>query len=142
MILFDTAPIVAATFTTERHHRACVELFTRLRRRNERLLLPPTVAAEVGYLIDKLGGTQREVEFLEGVADGGFEPVDLTAQDYRRMAELAGQYADMRLGTTDAAVIALAERLGVTEVATLDRRHFRAVRPRHVDALTLLPEQL
>lgn len=41
---------------------------------------------------------------------------------------------------TVVAVIALAERLGVTEIATLDRRHFTVVRPRHVSALTLLPE--
>ena len=47
---------------------------------------------------------------------------------------------DGSLGTTDASVIALAERLGVSEVATLDQRHFRVVRPSHVDALTLLPE--
>jgi hypothetical protein len=33
----------------------------------------------------------------------------------------------------------VAERLGVTQVATLDHRHFRAVRPKHTDALTLLP---
>lgn len=142
MILFDTAPIVAAAFTTEAHHRACVELFAGLRPANRRLLLPATVAAEAGYLIDQLGGAEREIGFLQGIAAGDFEPVDLTLDDYRRMAELAEQYADMRLGTTDASVIALAERLGVTEVATLDRRHFPAVRPRHVAALTLLPEQL
>lgn len=142
MILFDTAPIVAAAFTTERHHDACAALFARLRGAHERLLLPPTVAAEAGFLIDKLGGAHREIEFLQGVADGGFEPVQLTTADYRRMAELAAQYADMRLGTTDASVIALAERLGITEVATLDRRHFAPVRPRHCTALTLLPEQL
>lgn len=58
------------------------------------------------------------------------------------MAELVRQYDDLPLGTTDASVIALAERLGVTEVATLDRRHFTVVRPRHVSALTLLPEHL
>jgi len=58
------------------------------------------------------------------------------------MTELAGKYIDMKLGTTDASVIALAERLRIAEVATLDRRHFTAVRPRHVTALTLLPEQL
>ncbi|MFF7778494.1 hypothetical protein ACFZCG_29260 [Streptomyces tanashiensis] len=39
----------------------------------------------------------------------------------------------------DASVIACAERLGVREVATVDRRHFGAVRPAHVDAFTLLP---
>jgi predicted nucleic acid-binding protein len=43
------------------------------------------------------------------------------------------------LGAVDASVIAAAERLGVREVATLDRRHFAAVRPQHVDAFTLLP---
>jgi hypothetical protein len=44
------------------------------------------------------------------------------------------------LGTTDTTVIRLRKRLGLSEVATLDRRHFTVVRPRHVEALTLLPE--
>lgn len=105
-------------------------------------MLPATVAAEAGYLIEKLGGPADEETFLLGVAEGGFEPVDLTATDYRRMAELVKQYDDMGLGTTDASVIALAERLGINEIATLDRRHFTAVRPRHVEAFSLLPERL
>ena len=66
--------------------------------------------------------------------------VDLSPSDVARVAELVAQYDDLPLGTTDASVIALAERLGVDEIATLDQRHFRVVRPRHVDALTLLPE--
>jgi len=37
-------------------------------------------------------------------------------------------------------VIALAERFGVDEIATLDHRHFRVVRPSHLGAFTLLPE--
>ena len=57
----------------------------------------------------------------------------------RGWPKLVTEYADLPLGTTDAAVIALAERLGVGEVATLDRRHFTVVRPRHTAALTLLP---
>jgi uncharacterized protein len=46
-----------------------------------------------------------------------------------------------RLATciVDAAVITIAERLGLKEVATLDHRHFSVVRPRHVSAFTLLP---
>jgi hypothetical protein len=38
-------------------------------------------------------------------------------------------------------VIAVAERLGVIEIATIDRRHFTVVRPRDVETFTLLPEQ-
>lgn len=67
-------------------------------------------------------------------------PATVVAEDGSRMAELVNQYDDLPLGTTDASVIALAERLGIREVATLDRRHFTVVRPRHVEALSLLPE--
>ena len=51
-------------------------------------------------------------------------------------------YADLPLGAVDASVIAVAERVGASEVATLDRRHFSVVRPRHVGAFALLPEWL
>jgi predicted nucleic acid-binding protein len=43
------------------------------------------------------------------------------------------------VGTVDASVVATAERLGIVEVATLDRRHFSVVRPRHTEAFRLLP---
>ncbi|MGD8215760.1 type II toxin-antitoxin system VapC family toxin [Aestuariimicrobium sp. Y1814] len=142
MILIDTAPIVAAAFRTEEHYEVCTELFTGLHLAGRRLLLPATVVAEVGYLLDRLGGPELEAGFLEGIAEGAFEVVNLTRVDFTRMAELVRQYDDMRLGTTDASLIALAERLKITEVATLDRRHFAAVRPRHIEALSLLPERL
>jgi hypothetical protein len=36
-------------------------------------------------------------------------------------------------------LVAAAERLAITEVATLDRRHFTVIRPRHIGSLVLLP---
>lgn len=73
--------------------------------------------------------------FLGSIAEGDFRAADLLPDDFRRAADLVRQYRDLPIGTTDATVIALTERLGLTEVATLDRRHFSVVRPRHVDAL-------
>jgi predicted nucleic acid-binding protein len=67
------------------------------------------------------------------------KPVFLTATDYTRMAVLAESYRNLPLGTTDASLVAPVERLNLSEVATLDRRHFTVVRPRHVGALQLLP---
>jgi len=55
------------------------------------------------------------------------------------MADLVRTYLDLPLGIVDAAVIAIAEGLQLTEVATLDQRHFAVVRPRHVPAFTVLP---
>ena len=49
------------------------------------------------------------------------------------------RYAELGLGGVDASLAAIAERLDVTDIATLDQRDFRAVRPRHADAFTLLP---
>lgn len=62
-----------------------------------------------------------------------------TAVDLRRAADLIEQYADLSLGGTDALVVAIAERLSLTKLATLDRRHFTIVRPSHVDAFALVP---
>ena len=67
-------------------------------------------------------------------------PVELTCDDYDRAAELVVSYQNLPLGTTGATVIAVCERLGLSEVASLDRRHVSVVPPRHVTALTPLPE--
>nr|WP_232839795.1 MULTISPECIES: PIN domain-containing protein [Nocardia] len=67
------------------------------------------------------------------------ELVELTRTDLQRMAELVRKYADFPLRAVDAAVLAVAERLGVREVATLDLRHFSAVRTCHSTPLRLLP---
>ena len=140
MILCDSGPLFAAADLKDADHHACVELFTGLRLARRRLLVPATVVAEVGYMLQTKVGSFAEAAFLQAIGDGDLEFVDLKAEDGSRMAELVNQYDDLPLGTTDASVIALAERLGIREVATLDRRHFTVVRPRHVEALSLLPE--
>jgi uncharacterized protein len=139
VIVCDTGPIVAAALHDDDRHHECVELFTGLHLAGRRLLVPGTVVAEVGYLLARNAGARVESLFLQALADGDFQPVDLQSGDYRRAAELVNSYADLPLGTTDATVIALAERLEVSEVATLDRRHFTVVRPSHIPVLTLLP---
>ena len=97
------------------------------------------LVAEVGYLLAREVGAVIESMFLRSLSNGDLVPVELGTDDYARMADLVDQYADFPLGTTDAAVIAIAERLDVSEIATLDRRHFTVVRPRHGIAFTLLP---
>ncbi|MDR0416335.1 MAG: PIN domain-containing protein [Propionibacteriaceae bacterium] len=142
MILCDTGPLVAAAITTDIHHAVCEEFFSAVRMAGQTLLVPATVVAETGYLLAAKLGWRAEALFLESFAQGDLAPVELLEADYERMAALVRQYADLPLGTTDASLIALAERLGVEQVATLDRRHFTVVRPQHVEALTLLPAQL
>jgi uncharacterized protein len=84
---------------------------------------------EVVYLISTRLGPEVEVRFLGDLAAGNLVTEPVAAGDWLRTAELVARYGDLPLGTVDASVVAAAERLGVTEVATLDRRHFSVVRP-------------
>jgi predicted nucleic acid-binding protein len=102
------------------------------------LIVPTLVVTEVSYLLGTRLGWQAEVRFLGDLAaDFIIEP--LQPQDLLRIAELVARYRDLPLGTVDASVIAAAERLSISEIATLDRRHFSVVRPGHVPVLELLP---
>jgi predicted nucleic acid-binding protein len=130
---------VAAALSKDPDHHTCVELFTGMHLAERKLVVPGSVVAEVGYLLATKAGAAAEATFLRSLAEGDFEPEELIKVDYARMAELVERYANLPLGTTDAAVIAVAERLGERELATLDHRDFTVVRPSHVKAFTLLP---
>lgn len=101
--------------------------------------MPTLVITEVVYLLATRLGAEAEMRFLGDLAAGNLitEPVD--AGDWLRIAELVGTYRDLPLGSVDSSVIAAAERRGITQIATLDRRHFTVVRPLHAEAFELLP---
>lgn len=103
------------------------------------LVTTALVVAEVGWLIDRQLGARAEAAFYRSVARRDLTIEPITEEDWRRIAELVETYADLRLGGVDASLVAVSERLDVREVATLDLRHFRVVRPRHVEAFTIVP---
>lgn len=118
------------------YHSECLEL---LEGHAGPLLVPELVITEVAYVLGTRLGADAEVRFLGDFAAGNLTAEPVAASDWLRMAELVSGYRDLPLGSVDASVIAATERLNLHEVATLDRRHFNVVRPRHVEALTLLP---
>lgn len=101
--------------------------------------MPQLVVAETAYLVGKIAGPAAEARLLRELARSSTELHAVEPDELIRMAELIEAYADLRLGTVDACVIATAERLGATTIATLDLRHFTVVRPIHVDAFQLVP---
>jgi predicted nucleic acid-binding protein len=110
-----------------------------LQETTELVVVPQLVLVEAAYFVGKQLGTVAEASFLRELARNPLELAAVEPDDLIRMAELIEQYADLRLGTVDASVVATAERLGATVVATLDRRHFTVVRPKHVDVFQLVP---
>jgi predicted nucleic acid-binding protein len=135
-ILLDTSVLYANMDAGDRHHRASVEL---LHTHSGPFLVPQLEVTEVTYLAVTRIGPEAELRFLEDLASGAFTTVPVEPADWIRVAELVWRYRDARLGTVDASAVAAAERLGITTVATLDRRHFEMVRPTHTTAFELLP---
>ncbi len=132
----DAGPLYAYVDEDDRHHQACLEL---LQTHPGPLIVPQLVVTEVAYLLATRLGTVAEVRFLGDLASGAFVAEPVQASDWLRIAELVARYRDLPLGTVDAAVVAVAERLRIAVVATLDRRHFSVVRPRHTPVFDILP---
>jgi predicted nucleic acid-binding protein len=137
MVIVDTGVFVAAAFQGDRHHEVC-SAFLRFPR--DELGVSVVAVGEVCHFFKRSPHQPRpEATFVRWLADGAVRPLAPDRDDYSRMAELVEQYADLPLGAVDASIIAIAERLGVTRIATVDRRDFAVVRPRHVGAFELVP---
>ncbi len=137
MIVVDTGVLLAVADGDDRWHTASKSLLDSYP--SSELILPAPVIPETGWMIAAVLGPATEAAFIASVAAGDLSVVDLTANDWQRVADLVEQYADLDLGTVDAAVIATAERLNVTTLATINPRDFRVVRPAHCDAFELVP---
>lgn len=133
-LIVDTGPLVALLDATDPDHERCRDL---LERSAEPRVVPVCVLVEVEYLLRPW--PDAFAALLADVEAGGLELIDLPAPWLLRAGELVDRYRDLPLGLVDATVIAAAEMLGETKLATLDRRHFTVVRPAHVAALELLP---
>lgn len=135
-LVLDTGPIVAALNRGDPDHQRCAHLLGEV---SDDLVVPSPVLVEVDYWLAKLGGPDVWQRFVADIVRGAYRLVHLSDIDVSRCAELESTYRDLRLGYVDASVIAICERLDETKVATLDRRHFSVVKPRHCAALDLLP---
>jgi predicted nucleic acid-binding protein len=135
-VIVDAGPLYAAADVDDAHHERCSDFFSG---HPGPFVVPQLVVAEVAHLMVNRLGTRTELLFLAELSSGGLSSEPVESGDWLRIMELVKQYEDFPLGTVDASVIACAERLGIASVATLDYRHFGAVRPRHVDAFDLAP---
>jgi predicted nucleic acid-binding protein len=135
LAVLDAGAMAAAADGHDPDHDAVMAVLTRT---DLSFVIPVMAIAEATYLIGRDLGAWAEARFLSSMADQVVEaPMQ---EDWARISELVHQYRNFPLGGTDASVIALAERLDTDLIITLDRRHFAAVRPRHVPAFRILPE--
>ena len=137
-LVVDTGPLFAAYDRSDADHQRCRELLVS---RAEDLLVPEPVIVEFDFLASRRASHApgAPLVLLDDILAGAYRVVSLTTEDFARCRELMQRYADSDIGFVDSAVLAVVERLGEPKLATLDRKHFGILRPRHVPALELLP---
>jgi predicted nucleic acid-binding protein len=135
LLVVDTSVLLAAADNADPDHELCIRAI----KDAGPLVTTTLVVAETAYLIGRQLGAAAETGFFRAVAAGEIQVEPITPADTRRIADLIETYADLRLGGTDASLVVLAERLNVTRIATLDRRHFTVVRPSHIAVFDLVP---
>lgn len=136
MLICDTAPLVAAADTADPMHQRCLAL---LQTHPGPLVTTALVIAEAGWLIRRQLDIAAEAVFYTAITQGQLNIEPLTSTDWGRITELLGTYSNISLDAADASIIAVAERLDQTVIATLDERDFRIIRPIHTEAFQLLP---
>ena len=93
-------------------------------------ILPWAILPEVDYLLATHVGARAQEAFMTDLANRAYRVEWGEDADLERARELNLRYRSLRLGLVDAAVIAVGERLAADSIATLDLRHFAAVKIR------------
>jgi predicted nucleic acid-binding protein len=135
-IITDSSFIYALYNAHDSRHRQAMDFASQYTGSS---IISEVILPEVSYLFLRDLGYISVQRFL-----GHFKQLDsqleaLEKSDLARVHEIAVQYASAQFDVVDCCIMALAERLDVTRVATFDRRDFAIFRPRHCDYLELLP---
>ena len=133
-LLVDTGVLYALADEDDRWHAKAVAW---LDAESELLAVPVTVLPEVCYLLATRLSVEAEGRFIASLVARDLAVEPLMAADLARVPRILERHPE--IGFVDASIVAIAERLRAVRLATTDRRHFGAVRPRHVRAFELVP---
>jgi hypothetical protein len=135
-VLIDTSFLLAVASRKDRHHAAARAAMQALKAER---IVPLPVISELFYLLTQREHYPAAIRMFATLRTAGFRIETLTPADFARMEAIMTQYMQSRFDFADTAIMALSERLGITELYTFDRRDFTTFLPSHCDYLELLP---
>ena len=135
-VLLDSGFLFASLNTSEAEHQSTIRVLENIR---EPIVLPVPAITEVAYLIARDINNEAAADFIASLSASELTLETPRQEDYPRSAEILRQYADAKVDFVDALIVAIAERLNITRILTLDRRDFQMIRPRHCASFELFP---
>lgn len=123
MILIDAGPLVALLHQDDQDHARCVRALRSIRTSLVTTWPPLT---EAMYLLSF--SPQAQDALLDMVDRGGVRVLPIEESDISRIRALMKKYRDLPMDLADATLVRVAEREGIQQVFTLDRRDFATYR--------------
>ena len=141
-VVGDTGALLAYYFKDEPDHKACRAALKTV----GHLVISPLVLAELDYLASTGVNPEAALGVLDDIINrcalGRFEVPEVGPYLPTARAVMK-RYASLNIGLTDALNVALAMEFRTDAIFTVDRRHFRAIRPlTNHDSFRLLPDDL
>ena len=134
--LLDTGFLLAVLDADDDLHQACTAALL-----NEpQPRLPDVVLPELTFMVLRELGYPVLAHFLQSIVRGELLLERTTEDDLSRTVEILNKYADSRIDFVDCVIAAMAERLRIETILSVDRRHFQLFRPRHCSHFQILPE--
>lgn len=134
--LADSSFVIAIASSHDKWHQRCEATYLSL---TDIVYVPQPTLAEIAHLVTKVDGNRAFLRFLKGLRETKYRIIGLADEDIQRTIEILEDYSDTRLDFVDASIMAVAERLNITRILTVDRRDFQIVRPKHVEHFEVLP---
>lgn len=135
-VIIDTGIIYALADKKDSWHKKSFDFVKVFK---GRLIIPSSVIPEACYLLNTYLGQSAEIFFIRSLINKEIIIEHFHPGDLFRCTEILKEYDYLNLGFVDATLVAISERLKIRRILTTDRRHFSKVKPKHCEALTLLP---
>lgn len=134
--ILDISFLVATVDIKDKNYGRVLDVIVDLK---EVLVLPTTILPEVFHLLTSRLGYPTTRQVLTELANSNviIEGIDKT--DLKRVTEILNQYADSELDFVGATIIAIAERLNITKILTLDKHIFSIITPQHCAGFEIFP---
>lgn len=134
--ILDSGFLYASMDSTDVHHMDVAAATNLIR---GKVIFPIPAITETAHFIAKNLGVGKLADFISDLSKSEFDLVSPLKEDYVRAGQILRKYNDANIDFVDACIVAMAERLEITKILTVDRRHFSIFRPNHCGTFEILP---
>lgn len=120
-VVLDTSIAVALAVAGEEDHVAVRDW---VMAQDDELVTTPLVLAEIDHVVERRAGRAAADQVIADFREGAYR-VHWWSQAVPDCCAVLRAERKLGIGLTDASLVALAQHLRTTRIATLDHRHFR-----------------